>query len=217
MTLRNFLVAAALSFAVSTNAFAEEETTMIEIAETGLQSLDDVFSPVSGIHTQLTDAQTSLNDIETNLNTALGVSEDAPLATALANLKEQAGDALSFEMDGTTPKLSVAEGAEVPENVTAGIAALQTAFADLGTLTAGLQELPAKVGEISTAAQELIGNVKGLKTEAKDAGIKGKAFLDVVKTSKSNLSATKQTTEHISNTVGAATSLLDTLTAPFKG
>ena len=216
MTLRNFLVAAALSFAISTNAYAEDET-LLEIAETGLQSIDDVFSPVSDIHTTLGDAQTKLNEIEANLGTALGVSEDTPLATALADLKEQAGDALSFEMDGTTPNLSIADGAEVPENVTAGVTALQTAFADLGTLTASLQELPAKVGEISTAAQAAVSDVKGLKSEAKDAGIKGKAFLDVVKTSKSNLTATKQTTEHINNTVGAATSMLDTLTAPFKG
>ena len=216
MSIRNFIIAAALSFAVSTNAFAEDET-MLEIAETGLQSIDDVFSPVADIHTELNDAQAKLAEIEASLGTALGVSEDAPLATALADLKEQAGDALSFEMDGTTPNISIADGAEVPENVTAGVTALQTAFADLEALTADLQALPAKVGEVSTAAQAVISDVKGLKSEAKDAGIKGKAFLDLVKTGKNNLTATKQTTEHINNTVGAATSMLDTLTAPFKG
>lgn len=224
MTIHKIIIAAVLSLAVSTahaedgaTEAAAEESSMLEIAETGLQSIDDVFSPVSGIHTQLNDAQTKLNEIEASLSTALGVSEDAPLETALADLKEQAGDALSFEMDGTTPKLSIAEGAEVPENVTAGVAALQTAFADLGTLTAGLQALPAQVGETVTAAQAVISDVKGLKGEAKDAGIKGKAFLDLVKTGKNNLTATKQTTDHINNTVGAATSMLDTLTAPFKG
>ena len=214
MTLRHFLVAAALSFAVSTNAYAGD---MIEIAETGLASIDDVFSPVADIHTQLADTRTKLADIDTNIRTALGVAEDSPLETALADLKAQAGDALTFEMDGTTPKLSIADGADVPENVTNGVTALQTAFGDLSTIITELPTLTDKVMEAKNNGQALVADPKALISQAKDSGMKGKEAMGALKTAKSNLKATGQTPDHITSTTSEATTLLDTLTAPFKG
>ena len=215
MSIRNFIIAAALSFAVSTNAYAADD--LLEIAETGLASIDDVFSPVADIHTQLADTQTKIAEIDTNIRTALGVAEDAPLETALADLKAQAGDALTFEMDGTTPNLSIADGAEVPENVTAGVTALQTAFADLGTIISELPALKDKVMEAKDNGQALVSDPKGLISQAKDSGMKGKEAMAAVKTAKNNLKATGQTPDHITATADSATSLLDTLTAPFKG
>ena len=214
MTFRSLLIAAALSFAVSTNAFAAD---LLEISETGLSSIDDVFSPVKDIHTQLQDTQTKLSEIEANIRTALGVAEDAPLETALTDLKEQAGDALTFEMDGITPKISLNSDADVPENVSTGVDALQTAFTDLSTIITELPGLSDQVTEAVSQGQALVSDPKGLISDAKSSGMKGKDAMTAVKTAKNNLKATKQTPDHIANTTTAAKDLLGTLTAPFSG
>jgi len=205
--LRNTFAALLIATAVfSGNAFADD---MLAIETTNVASIDSVFSPISSIHTKLSDTQTQLGTIEENIRTALGVATDAPLETALADFKAQAGDALSLTMDGTMPKLTVADAA--PQNIKDGVTALQTAFTDLNTIVTTLPTLADDAMAVVTAAQGL--DPKALAGEIKSSGQKLGKTLKLVN---SNRKATQQTPDHIQTTLGSATGLMDSLVAPFK-
>jgi hypothetical protein len=228
MTLNNVLrftttglLAATLIFSLSSSdaaakkkkgddASADAPAEALSIVETGVADVDGVFMPIKGIHDQLTGAEERLRNAETNIRTALGVASDAPLATALADFKAQAADSITFAMDGTTPKLSVSDAA--PENIKTGVAAIQSAFTDLQTV---ITELPA----LKDQAMEAVNAAKGMdfKALATSAGLGAKDILPFVKTAGANLKATTQTPDRITGTVNAATSLMGTLTEPFKG
>ena len=182
----------------------------LQIVATNVADVDAVFMPIKGIHDQLSGAEERMRNAETNIRTALGVAADAPLATALADFKAQAADSISFAMDGTTPKLSVSDAA--PENIKTGVAAIQSAFTDLQTV---ITELPA----LKDQAMEAVNAAKGMdfKALATSSGLAAKDILPFTKTAAANLKATTQTPDRITTTVQAATSLLGTLTEPFKG
>ena len=205
---RNTAVAVLIAGTVAAPAHADDDMLLIEVTE--VASIDEVFSPISEIHTKLGEAQTELDGIEANVRTALDIAEDAPLETALNDLVAQGGDAISFSMDGTTPQISTSP--EAPENIVTAVTALQTAFSDLQALIAELQTLKDDATAAVSAAQAL--DPRSLVGDIRDSGQKvGKTLKRI----KNNTQATGQTPDHVSTTIDSTTSLMSTLTSPFQG
>jgi hypothetical protein len=206
--LRNTFAAVLIAGAVLTSPAASADE-LLAIEMTNVASIDNVFTPVADIHQKLTDTQANIDSVTANIRTALGVADDAPLDTALADFRAQAGDALQFTMDGTKPNLSVSP--EAPENIQAGVTALQGAFDTLGTV---ITELPTLKDDAMAAVEAAKGlDPKALMGEIKESGAKvGKT----IKTLKNNGKSTTQTPDHITTTLESATGLMQTLTGPFQ-
>lgn len=207
--LRNTFAGLLIAGAIFASPVADAGELMA-IEMTNVASLDEVFTPVANIHQKLTDTQTNIDGIQNNIRTALGVAEDAPLETALADFKAQAGDALQFSMDGTTPKLDVSP--EAPENIKNGVTAIQDAFTSLSTIITDLPTLKDDATAAVAAAKGL--DPKALVGEIKSSGAKVGKTLKLVK---NNTKATTQTPDYIQGTLESTKGLMDTLVTPFKG
>jgi hypothetical protein len=210
MTIRNTLAAILLAGTLFAGSTASADEDMLSIVTTQVASIDEVFTPISDIHTKLEETRTSLASIDENIRTALGVAADAPLETALADFKAQAGDALQVTMDGATPQLTVADAA--PDNIVAGVDAIK---AGMDALQAIVTELPTLKDDASAAVAAAQGiDPKSLVGDIRDSGQKvGKTL----KTFKNNLKSTGQTPDHVTTTLTAATDMMSTLVSPFSG
>lgn len=209
MTLRNLFAGLLITGALLASPAADADD-MIAIEMTNVASIDNVFTPIANIQQKLTDTQANIEGVQNSIRTALGVAEDAPLATALADFKAQAGDALQFSMDGTTPKLDVS--ADAPENIKNGVTAIQEGF---GTLTEIITTLPTLKDDATAAVAAAKGlDPKALVGEIKSSGAKVGATLKLVK---NNGKAAGQTPDQIQGTLESTKGLMDTLVSPFKG
>jgi len=154
------------------------------ILPTQIPAFDDtVFTEAAKIQTNVKGIYDGVNGARTNFNTALGIATDAPIATALADLKAKGASMMKLTMDGTTPKISAADAA--PENIVkavAGINGLITSGAgavksttelvpQVQTLVKNAATFPMKLPtllsglspEIAKAAPKILGdNMKGL-------------------------------------------------------
>lgn len=183
-----------------------------EITETGIAAFDETFMKVKGIHDQLTDSENRIKSAETNMLTAVGVATDAPLATALADFQSQASDFISFEMDGTTPKLGFKP--EAPQNVQDGVNGINGALDDLKGVLADLEPLPNEVEGLVSSAQAMPAQVP---SAVKEAGMGAKDIAPTSKKVKNNVSATTETPARVESTMSAATGLIKTVTDTFGG
>jgi hypothetical protein len=127
----------------SKGAAAAESLPVIQ--PTGIPEFDEVFLKAKAIHDTLDAQDAELKTARTALTTALGVAEDAPIATALADLKTKANGKLKLVMKGKTPRLEASDA--VPENVQTAIAAVNT------LLDAGEKSIDASVGLVDQAKQ----------------------------------------------------------------
>jgi hypothetical protein len=166
-----------------------------KIVDTGIAEFDDVFGKARELQGTLKTANENLAGARANVNTTLGVATDAPLATALADLKTKANGKIKLVMEGKRPKLEATEA--VPENVQQGIDSVnklsETSVASTDTadqlkpqsesLVEATKEFPPKVPtlvknpmEVGKKTKQVKGNVKavgelpgqcdGLRTEA---------------------------------------------------
>lgn len=210
MTIRNTLAALLLAGTLFAGNMAHADEEMLSIVTTEVASIDSVFTPVADIHNKLEETRTNLAEIDANLRTAFGVAADAPLETALADFKAQAGEALQVTMDGTTPQFTVADAA--PENIVTGVDAIKASIAALQTIVTELPTLKDDATAAVSAAQAI--NPQDLVGEIRSSGQKiGKTL----KTFKNNLKSTTQTPDHITTTLSAATDLMSTVVSPFSG
>lgn len=98
------------------------KTEAPKITNSGIPDMDAVFSKAAAIQDTVATQTTSVCTARSHLNEALGVATDAPVATALADLKSKAGGAVKLGLDGATPKLMAADA--VPDNVKAAMDAV---------------------------------------------------------------------------------------------
>jgi len=110
------LAVASLFVAVTAYAAAP---TFSKIVDTGIAEFDDVFGRARDMQGTLKTSNENLAGARANVNTTLGVATDAPLATALTDLKTKANGKIKLVMEGKRPKLEATEA--VPENVQQGI------------------------------------------------------------------------------------------------
>jgi hypothetical protein len=162
MSVSKWVVAAVLSLSVAGVAMAEEEEgprqACVEIPCFDTSGRVKEFAPTwkEGVDIQekLIQMEIDVNSIGPNLKIAIGVAEDAPLETAIAQMKDAAGDKLIVSLEsGGMPTFSVADDA--PENV--------KTFADAGNAAA------ATLQKITADAKSMEGDITKLGSEASDA------------------------------------------------
>jgi hypothetical protein len=178
---------ATLSFAHAPEAFAAKATSaqqdeLPKIVVTGIAEFDEVFMKAKSIHDSI-DAETStLKSAHTDINTTLGLAADAPLKSALDDLKTKAGGKIKVAMKGTTPRLEPSEA--VPENVQKGIDA---------------------VNKLIDASEHAVETGEGLVPQAKEVASAAAGFPaklpTVVKDPKQLLDARKKVTDDVKATV----------------
>jgi len=150
-------VVVALALA-STPAFAKKgeappdpcKVTAPTIEQTGIPEMDAVFSKARTIQDTVASQTTEMCTARTNLNTALGVATDAPVKTALEDLKAKASGKLQVALDGAVPKILPADDA--PDNVKTAIEAVNKL-----------------IGASTEASKETIGLVPEAQSLAKTA------------------------------------------------
>lgn len=202
----------------ATDAFAKKEKKSKETTETSemvsieltenAEADSKLFQPAMDLHNTLNDIETKLKDGNTAFLTALGVTEGTPFADALADLKAQAGGALTVEMDGMTPKVGLKTDADVPENVQSAVASLQSFVSVHIEAMEAAKQLPTQAQELVAAAQSI--DPTALATEAASNPMQ---IPKVVKTINNNLKAIKTTPERVTN----VTSTLATNVDAIKG
>jgi hypothetical protein len=149
--MRPFHLLAAFSLlsaglALAPEAHAAKKTDTVDpckmesptITKSGISDMDQVFDKAGNIQTTVRDQTSSVCTARGHLNDALGVGTDAPVATALADLKTKAGGKIKMAMNGTMPKL---EASDVPDNVQKAVDAVNeliNSSSTAATQTAGL-------------------------------------------------------------------------------
>lgn len=176
LSVRTLLASAALATAaitIAAPAIAGGKAPPSFVAEPAIQNigsaaLDGVFGEAAGIQTNLNGIYKNLTDARNNVNTTLGVAADAPVATAMADLKTKASGKLKVAMEGTKPKLKASDA--VPENVQKGLDATnnlvdagQNAVDGAMKLKDQAVALVTKLGTPAIAAElpKLLGNKVG--------------------------------------------------------
>jgi len=188
-------------------ASAEEsggEAEAVEIVDTGIAAFDDVFGEVRNIHETLDRASQQLADANSGIATALGLSADTPLATALADLKEKAAGNIEVAMDGTVPSLKASDA--VPENVQAGIDAVNSAITNVTATVSDLAALPDQV-------KGLVEKSKAMPAQLKDpsiiSGVPKSDLLKIPKQLKGNTKALTATPDKITSVTSEMTGFVD--------
>lgn len=176
------IVALAALPAVAFAGKAKEPDPLPVIVLTGISEFDGVFGEAKGIQDKLKAESESLKKARAETAVALEVATDAPLDTALADLKKKANTKIKAVMNGKVPKLS-AESA-VPENIQKGIDAVNNLVdAADGTVTraTGLKtdavrlageckDFPGKLPGLVKNPLELAPKVKVVGDDAKATG-----------------------------------------------
>lgn len=138
-----------------------------KIEATGIAQFDDVFMKAKTIHETLDAQDTNLKTARASINTALGVATDAPLATALADLKTKAAGKVKVAMNGTTPKLEPADG--LPDNAKAGLDATNVLVDAAAAAVKAGKDLVPQVQQLVAATQAFPGQVPSLITNPLEA------------------------------------------------
>jgi len=191
---------------------AAEESEALTIEETGVASFDDFFGKVGDLMDKLNEATTGINTANANLTAALNLTDGTPLADALADLKAKAEGKIKIAMNGTMPELSVADG--TPEDVTAGIAAVNGLVEGMGNAVKALKHVVTEAPKLVTEAKTLPAKVA---EEANAGNIKPTEVLKVTKKVKNNVKATAALPGAAKNLTESCTATIKTVADAFGG
>lgn len=184
-----------------------EEAKYPLIEMTGIAQFDEVFTPARSIQETLDGQKKALTDARTQLNTALGLASDSPVKTAIEDLKGKAEGKIKVAMNGNTPKLEASEA--VPENVQAGIDAVNKLMAACQNTVATGQDLTAQSQELISKASAFPSQVPSLVTG--DPAAAAKALKQV----NANLKAMGTTPERLKMIGNEAMAIINDVRATF--
>jgi len=91
------------------------------IKDTGIPEFDEVFAKARDLQGAINTQKSDLASQRATLNKALGVAEDAPIETAMADLKTKVQGKVQLVMDGRIPRLKPDD--TMPENLKVGVEA----------------------------------------------------------------------------------------------
>ncbi len=198
----------------SGDAFAKKEkksggadTVEITFEETGIASFDEVFNKASDLNQRLVTSQTELKGLNDAIATALGLTEGTPVNDALSQLKTDAAGMLSVSMDGMTPKVEVTNP-DAPDNVKAGIDAVNAAAAAIPNIIEALKAIPDDGMAIVEAAKALPAQVT---TEIQSAGLTGPDALKLPGKVKNNVKNVGMIPTTATAVLGEATNTLEAI------
>ena len=142
----------------------------------------------------------------------MGLAEGTPLADALEDLKQKAGNKLELVKEGTTPTLKASQA--VPANVQSAIDSVNTYISTLNGTASALATVPddarALVSQVTGLPEQLQSDYKSLNLSLKDLP----ATLTQVKT---NVEVTKNLPDKAEKVVNQAKKNLTTITGAFGG
>jgi hypothetical protein len=184
---------------------AEEAAYITINNETRIGEFNPTWTDAKAIQDKVTSFETNLNGITTEFNTALGVATDAPLQTAIDDLKEKAAGKLQVALDGGKPKITAADG--IPENVQAGIDALNGGVDKVMQIIEDAKSLPADIQALVDTAKAFPAQLTPDLLSKNNLKIKDlKAETGVVK---DNTKGLIETQDRLKGVVDAATSFVD--------
>ncbi|MEZ4238834.1 MAG: hypothetical protein R3F59_22305 [Myxococcota bacterium] len=126
---------------------------------TGVSSFDKVFTRVDNIDGRLTKSEKQVRTSRTNLNTALGVKRNAPVSTALTQLRNQAEGKVRLAVDDKAmPKLELTDA--VPPNVQKAVDALNAMTANYSTTLTELTGLKPEIEKLVQSTRKMPANLK---------------------------------------------------------
>lgn len=197
----------------TTTAYAAKKSgdtapTYVAIEMTGVAQFDEVFAKAKAIHDSLTTQETDLKTARTNVNSALGVATDAPLATALADLKTKAAGKIKVGMNGTMPKLEAGEA--VPENVQKGIDSVNGLITVSGKTAETVAGLVPQAEALVVACKDFPAQVPSLVTDPM-------AALKATKIVANDIKAVGQTPGRLKALGDAAVAIFNDVKAAFAG
>lgn len=167
-------------------AAASEAPVAMEIVETGVSALDDVFQPAGAMLGSLDSSTQSLTSVNQKIVAAMGLGADSSVADAIALMKEKAAGKFEVSVADMKPAVKVAEDA--PDDVKAAVAAINEGGQAMADAIKALGELPAQSKELIAAAKSLPGKVPAA---AKEAGLKPTELGGLMKKVKGNVAAVK--------------------------
>lgn len=192
MRVSKWIMAAVLSVGVAGVAVAEEEEgpreACVEIPcfdmSGRVKELAPTWKEGQDIQEKLIQMELDVAAIEPDLKAAMGVAADAPLETALADMKSAAGDKLIVTLEtGGAPSFSVADDA--PDNVKAFAEAGNAAVAKLDQISQDAKSMEGDIEKLGTAATDASGNVNAGTMKANGLKVSDlKTELEVVKHNK---------------------------------
>lgn len=147
----------------STKGAAAKEETLPKIEATGIAEFDDVFMKAKAIHDTLDAEDANLKEARKQVALALGVAEDAPLKTALEDLKTKANGKLKVAFKGTMPRLEASEA--VPENVQAALDAVNKLIDAGGHTVASATELVPQAAALVAACADFPSQLSSMNLE----------------------------------------------------
>lgn len=183
---------------------APDAPVAMEIAETGVSALDDVFKPAGDILGSLNTSTQSLDSVNQNIVQAMGLGEDSSVADAIALMKEKAAGKFQVSIEELKPMVKVADDA--PDDVKAAVQAINDGGQAMADAIKSLGELPGQTKEIIAQAKELPGKVPAA---AKEAGLKPAQMGSVLKKVKGNVAAVKGIPKAAQGTMEAAQANLE--------
>ncbi|MFZ5481283.1 MAG: hypothetical protein ACOZNI_31275 [Myxococcota bacterium] len=199
----------ALALAHAPDALAGKKDAPAELPKieaTGIAEFDSVFMKAKAIHDSLDTEDKNLKEARAAIATALGVAEDAPLATALEDLKKKANGKIKVALKGATPRLEPSEA--VPENVQKGIEAVNKLLDASEHAVATGKELVPQAKELATAVAGFPAKVPGLVSDPMEVPKKSKIVGQDVK-------ATQATPDRIDRLVKTCEGTFNDVKAAF--
>ena len=184
---------------------AEEEKYEAINAETNIAEFNPTWSDAKAIQDKVTSFETDLDKVRTDLNTAAGIATDAPIQTALDDLKEKAAGKLTVALDGGKPTVTASEA--LPENVQAVLDAVNSGVDTVMGIVENGKTLPDDV-------KALIDTAKGFPAQLKpdllsSNGLKAKDLGKETKVVKANTQATIQTQDRVKGVLEAAKNFVE--------
>jgi hypothetical protein len=162
--MRKLLILAVtlMGLVLSSSAIAKEKKKGKEeegIIPTGIASFDRVFNRVDAIDGRLTRSERQVRTSKTNLNTALDLKRNAPMSTAVTQLRNQAEGKVQLAVDDkAVPKLQVTDA--VPRNVQNAVDALNAMTTNFSTTLEELTGLAPEIDKLVKDTRKMPANLK---------------------------------------------------------
>lgn len=190
----------------ATTADKEKELPKIEL--TNISEFDSVFSKAKTIQDTLDQNHADLATSREKLNTTLGIATDAPLATALADLKTKASGKIKVAMKGGRPSLEPSEA--VPDNVKAGIDAANALLDQAEKTVATAKQLLPEATSLVGACADFPGKIPGLVSDPV-------AVVKVTKTVGQDIKAIAATPDRINRMIADVEAMFNDVKGAFIG
>jgi cell division septum initiation protein DivIVA len=217
VTMRSrFLASVALLglLAFSGTAFAGNKSSEeggaaeLVILDTKVPEVDSFYDKVEALIGQLQSARTDIDQANGKLAEVLGLATDAPVATALADLQAKAEGKIQLVLEGTKPTLKPSDA--VPENVQAGIDAVNGMATKLVQAVETLKQVTSEVTPLATQAADMPDAITSSSLNLKDKAV-------ATKNAAANLKVTKQIPVEAENLTTSCNDTLELIKTTFGG